>query len=69
MRFTLHQVACLLSSINPFIVLLAATILFTGCEHDTRVQQEVGANKQAEMKEVFYQNLSAQMPATYPEAL
>lgn len=69
MRFTLHQVACLLSSINPFIMLLAATILLTGCEHDILVQQETEAKKKTEMKEVFYRNLSAQMPVAYPEAL
>ena len=51
------------------MMLLAATMLFTGCEHDTRVQQEIRPEKQAEMKEVTYKNLSAQMPVAYPETL
>ncbi|SKB94188.1 DUF6973 domain-containing protein [Dyadobacter psychrophilus] len=69
MGFTLQKAVCLLPSINKFIMLLAATMVFTGCEHDTRVRQKIEAEKQADMKEVIYKNLSAQMPIAYPEEI
>lgn len=69
MRFTLHRAVRLLPSINQFTLLLAATMLLTGCEHDIHVQQKIEAETQADMKEVIYKNLNAQMPAAYPEGL